>query len=231
MKQSRLRTHLQNATARSNRLPVGKKEAARPNKSTMEDSTKVPVDAGSRPPLGTLPMLVYDHGLDPNNRQTALAIGDQSFHTGVVPELADYYYVTPHGWVLLVAPGPSPRTTRLWDPRTGERVSLPAMEGELPEYGDDWKCYLSDAPTAASCHVLVLDIRKPSFRYCRVGDDDSGGWKSHDYNIGDRILPPPDYAPPGSLVILQRPPWVASSISKRRPGSWGSSTCRRRRRS
>ena len=161
-----------------------------------------------------------------NNRQTALAIGDQSLHAGVVPELADYYYVTPHGWVLLVAPGPSPRTTRLWDPRTGERVSLPAMEGELPEYGDDWKCYLSDAPTAASCHVLVLDIRKPGFRYCRVG-----GWKSHDYDIGDRILPPPDYAPPGSLVILQMAAVGGKFYFEAEAGKLGSSTCRRRRRS
>jgi hypothetical protein len=36
-----------------------------------------------------------------------------------VPELANnYYHATPHGWVLLVAPGPSP-CTRLWDPRSG----------------------------------------------------------------------------------------------------------------
>ncbi|RLN04403.1 hypothetical protein C2845_PM13G15540 [Panicum miliaceum] len=102
---------------------------------------------GSCPPLGTLPVLVYDHGRGPNNRQTAFAIGDESLHTSVVPELANnYYHATPHGWVLLVAPGPSPRT-RLWDPRSGESVPLPAMERGLPE---DWECCLSDAPTAPS---------------------------------------------------------------------------------
>ena len=193
--------------SRSFQSPSGWKErsgAAKNRSTTMEESTTVPADAGSRPPLGTLPVLVYDHGLDPNNRQTALAIGDQSLHTGVVPELADYYYyVTPHGWVLLVAPGPSPRTTCLWDPRTGERVSLPAMDGELPEYGDDWRCSLSDAPTAASCHVLVLHTRKPSFRYCRVGGgDDDDGWKSHDYDIGNLMRPPPDHATPGPSVVI-----------------------------
>ncbi|KAJ1286536.1 hypothetical protein BS78_03G359800 [Paspalum vaginatum] len=122
--------------------------------------------AGSRSPLGMMPVLVYDHGLEPN-RQTAFAIGDQSLHTSVVPELMDnYYHVTAHGWVLLVAPGPSPGT-RLWDPRSGDSVALPAMESEPPEV---WECYLSDKPTSPSCLVLVLDIKNPRFLYCRVGD-------------------------------------------------------------
>ncbi|CAO2195496.1 unnamed protein product [Urochloa humidicola] len=136
--------------------------------------------------LGTLPVLVYDHGLDPDNQRiTAFAIGDQSLHTSFVPELADnYYHVTSHGWVLLVSPGPSPRT-RLWDPRSGESVPLPAMDRELP---DDWKCYLSAAPTAASCVVLVLHKDEPKFLYCRVGDS---RWSAHAYDIGDVRLPRP----------------------------------------
>ncbi|KAF8642726.1 hypothetical protein HU200_067106 [Digitaria exilis] len=167
----------------------------------MEGSTSTPGCAGVRPPLGTLPVLVYDHGVNPNNRrQTAFAIGDQSLrHTIVVPELANnYYHVTPQGWVLLVAPGgPSPRATRLWDPRSDESVSLPAMEHELlPEV---WECYLSDAPTAASsCVVLMLDIKKPSFLYCRVGDS---RWSTHDYDIGDARRPPPE--PPTKMVVQQ----------------------------
>ncbi|CAO2182113.1 unnamed protein product [Urochloa humidicola] len=164
----------------------------------MEERTKTaPADAGGRPPLGTLPVLVYDHGLDPNNKQTAFAIGDQSLHTSVVPELANnYYHVTPHGWVLLVSPGPSPHT-RLWDPRSGESVPLPAMERELPDEGD-WKCYLSDAPTAPSCIVLVLYIYEPKFLYCRVGDS---SWSAHEYDIGEVKLPP--MRTPRKLVIQQ----------------------------
>ncbi|CAO1944169.1 unnamed protein product [Urochloa humidicola] len=155
----------------------------------MEQRTNA---AAGRPPLGTLPVLVYDHGLDPKNQQTAFAISDRSLHTGVVPELANnYYHATPHGWVLLVAPGRS-RRTRLWDPRSGESVSLPAMEHELP---NDWKCYLSDAPTAPSCVVLVLCIYEPRFLYCRVGDN---SWSVHEYNIGDVKVPQPR-----KLVIQQ----------------------------
>ncbi|CAL4946266.1 unnamed protein product [Urochloa decumbens] len=157
----------------------------------MEESTA----AGSCLPVGTLPVLVYDHGFDPNNQKiTAFAIGDQSLHTSFVPELADnYYHVTPHGWVLLVAPGPSPRT-RLWDPRSGESVPLPAMERELP---DDWKCYLSAAPTASPpCVVLVLHKDEPKLLYCRVGD---GRWSEHEYDIGEVKLPPP----PRKIVIEQ----------------------------
>ncbi|KAL6616506.1 hypothetical protein ACP70R_038776 [Stipagrostis hirtigluma subsp. patula] len=159
----------------------------------MDESTR----AAGRPPLGSLPVLVYDHGLDlAKNRQTAFAVADQSLHTQVVPELvSNYYDVTPHGWVLLVAPGPSPRT-RLWDPRSGATVSLPAMEHELPE---QWKCRLSDAPTAPSCVVLVLHMAEPRFLYCRAGD---AGWSVHDYDIGWSMLPP-EYKPPERIVIQQ----------------------------
>ena len=129
-------------------------------------------------------MLVYDHGRGSNNRQTAFALGDESLHTSVVPELADnYYHATPHGCVLLVAPGPSPRT-RLWDPRSGEIIALPAMERELE---DNWRCYLSDAPTAPSCVVVVLLVDEPSFLYCRVG---GSCWSAHEYDVGDVVLKP-----------------------------------------
>ncbi|RCV28466.1 hypothetical protein SETIT_5G406100v2 [Setaria italica] len=167
-------------------------EAATKAKSTVEESTDA---AGGRSPLGTLPVLVCDHGLNPNNRQTAFAIGDQSLHTSVVPELAgNHYHVTPHGWALLVAPGPSPRT-RLWDPRSGQSVSLPAMEREPPE---DWECCLSDAPTTSpSCVVLVLHMKEPKFLYCRVG---GSHWSAHEYDVGDVKLPP-SYAPPRKIVI------------------------------
>ncbi|KAF8664051.1 hypothetical protein HU200_054958 [Digitaria exilis] len=165
------------------RSPFLFQAAAEKSRQGMEGNTSAPA-AGGRPPLGTLPVLVYDHGVD-HNQQTAFAIGDQSLHTSVVPELANsYYHVTPQGWVLLVAPGPSP-ATRLWDPRSGTSISLPPKDDELP---DNWKCYLSDAPTAASCVVLVLYMNKePKFLYCRVGD---GRWLEHEYDIGEVMQPP-----------------------------------------
>ncbi|PUZ53774.1 LOW QUALITY PROTEIN: hypothetical protein GQ55_5G077200 [Panicum hallii var. hallii] len=159
----------------------------------MEESTNAPAGAGSCPPLGTLPVLVYDHGLGPNNRQTAFAIEPpHERRAGAGGQLLPR---DSHGWVLLVAPWPSPRT-RLWNPRSGESVILPAMERELLE---DWECCLSDAPTAPSCVVLVLDTKKPKFLYCRVGDS---LWSVHEYDIGNVKLPP-EYAPPRKFVIQQ----------------------------
>ncbi|CAL4953363.1 unnamed protein product [Urochloa decumbens] len=161
----------------------------------MDESTNAL--AGGRPPLGTLPVLVYDHGLSPNNRrQTAFAIGDQSLHTSFVPELAgNRYHATPHGWVLLVSPAGPSRRARLWDPRSGESVPLPDMDREPPP--ELWECCLSAAPTAASCVVLVLDKKEPRFLYCRVGDT---RWSAHEYDIGDVMLPP-EYAPPSKVLI------------------------------
>lgn len=159
----------------------------------MEKQGTIVVASEGRPPLGSLPVLVYDHGADPNNRQTAFAIGDRSHHTQVVPELADLYHVTQHGWVFLHDPD-LPRT-RLWDPRSGETIPLPAMDRSLPQ---NWKCFLSDVPTARSCVVLVIDLENPILLYCRIGDDDS--WTVHEYDIGELGVPP-DFDDPQKLAI------------------------------
>jgi hypothetical protein len=91
---------------------------------------------GGRPPLGSKPLLVYDHGFDPNGRQTAVSIADMSVHTHVVPELSENdFHVTPHGWVFLNGLGSL--RARLWDPRSGESLALPDMEHDLPV---SWKC-------------------------------------------------------------------------------------------
>ncbi|KAF8755353.1 hypothetical protein HU200_011329 [Digitaria exilis] len=122
----------------------------------MEGNTSAPA-AGGRPPLGTLPVLVYDHGVD-HNQQTAFAIGDQSLHTSVVPELANSYY-----HVTLKAGSSS------WLPARRRPRAYGTLDDELP---DNWKCYLSDAPTAASCVVLT-----------------DAGWE-HEYDIGEVMQPP-----------------------------------------
>jgi hypothetical protein len=48
-------------------------------------STIMPCDAGGQPPLGSVPVSVYDdHGWEPKtNRQTLFAIGVRSLHTRV----------------------------------------------------------------------------------------------------------------------------------------------------
>lgn len=183
----------------------------------MEHTSSTSAHAGERPPapapFGPLPVLVYDHGLDPvSRRHTVVRIAAAGGGAGntialetthvVVPELtSNDYHVTPHGWVFLSEPAAAgtTRRTRLWNPTTGESVELPRMEQLLPA---NWKCYLSDDPTAASCVVLVLAMSEPSLLYCHVGATAGGGWVAHDYDIGDVGLPP-SYAPPRRQFISQ----------------------------
>ncbi|KAF8642719.1 hypothetical protein HU200_067097 [Digitaria exilis] len=94
-------------------------------------------------------------------QQTAFAIGDHSLHTIVLTTTMSHLTAGSCSW-------------RLAQPRSGASTPLPAMERELPE---NWKCYLSDLPTAASCVVLVLHMDEPKFLYCHVGDDH---WSEHD---------------------------------------------------
>ena len=131
----------------------------------------------SRPPFGFAPLLVYDHGMPPNNRQqTAFSLADQHLFTHTVPELTENsFHVTSDGWVFLHDSGSL--RTRLWDPRSGRSLALPDTEHALPA---SWKCYLSDAHTAASCVVLVLYMAEPKFLYCLLG--------SLDLLVTDRVV-------------------------------------------
>ena len=50
----------------------------------------------SRPPFGFTPLLVYDHGTFPNNRQTAFSIADRLLFPHALPELMENsFHVTP----------------------------------------------------------------------------------------------------------------------------------------
>ncbi|KAF0917716.1 hypothetical protein E2562_021216 [Oryza meyeriana var. granulata] len=166
----------------------------------MENGRSTSTHAGELlpAPFGSLPVLVYDHGFDPaSRRQTVVRIaaaGSNSPETRVVPELTNNnYHVTPRGWVFISEPGT--KRARLWNPTSGESVELPRMEQPLPA---NWKCYLSDEPTAASCVVLVLVMSEPRFLYCHVGA--GSRWIAHEYDIGNvRLLP--EYAPPRRLFI------------------------------
>ena len=127
----------------------------------------------SRPPFGFTLLLVYDHGMPPNNRQqTAFSLADWRLFTHAVPELTENsFHVTSDGRVFLHDSGSL--RTRLWDPRSGRSLALPDTEHALPA---SWKCYMSDAPTTASCIasciVLVLYMAEPKFLYCMLGSLD-----------------------------------------------------------
>ncbi|EEE55773.1 hypothetical protein OsJ_04331 [Oryza sativa Japonica Group] len=134
----------------------------------MEHTSSTSAHAGERPPapapFGPLPVLVYDHGLDPR----AGGRRDHAADSPVEPNHRRERRAASHG------------------------AAAPA----------NWKCYLSDDPTAASCVVLVLAMSEPSLLYCHVGATAGGGWVAHDYDIGDVGLPP-SYAPPRRQFISQ----------------------------
>ncbi|KAF0917714.1 hypothetical protein E2562_021214 [Oryza meyeriana var. granulata] len=92
----------------------------------MENGSSTSTHTGELPPtpFGSLPVLVYDHGLDPaSRRQTVVRIvvvDSNNPETRIMPELTNNnYHVTPHGWVFISKPGTM--RARLWNPTSGER--------------------------------------------------------------------------------------------------------------
>ncbi|EES00249.1 hypothetical protein BDA96_03G060400 [Sorghum bicolor] len=132
----------------------------------------------------SFPLLVYDHGEQPDNSQTLLSVADGSSHTYRVPELRGGYRCleTPRGLVLVA--DTTSFLSYLWNPQTGETITLPAMDKALPE---DCRCLLSDTVSSPDCLVLVYDLTDPELLFCRV----SGGcaWISQSYDIGLYKLP------------------------------------------
>ncbi|RLN23853.1 hypothetical protein C2845_PM07G00710 [Panicum miliaceum] len=98
----------------------------------------------------SFPLLVYDydHGDPPDTYQTVLSVADGSMRTFQVPEMCSQACLeTPCGLVL-VADTVSPRCS-LWNPQTGEKIALPAMDRALP-------VYLRRAYLLESCRELFL---------------------------------------------------------------------------
>ncbi|KAK3163984.1 hypothetical protein QOZ80_1AG0011020 [Eleusine coracana subsp. coracana] len=86
-------------------------------------------------------------------------------------------------WVLIENDTDSLQTC-LWNPHSGEKIALPAMEKkELPKYCE---CLLSRAVSSPDCRVLIYDLSEPELLFCRV----RGGtaWFSQSYDLGH--LPP-----------------------------------------
>ncbi|KAL6627371.1 hypothetical protein ACP70R_031097 [Stipagrostis hirtigluma subsp. patula] len=131
----------------------------------------------------SLPLLVYDHGELPDNCQTMLSVADGSLHTYQVPEMRNCRcLVTQRGLVLLV--DTVSLQSSLWNPQTGEKIALPAMDKPLPEY---CRCLLSDTVTSPDCIVLVYDLDQTELLFCQLRG--GGSWISQSYDIGVYKLP------------------------------------------
>ncbi|TVU21648.1 hypothetical protein EJB05_31298, partial [Eragrostis curvula] len=90
-------------------------------------------DLSSSLSAASVKVLVYDHGEQPDNSQIMLSVADGSSRTFHVPEMRNYMFMpTSCGLVLLVDDTDSLQTS-LWNPQTGEKIALPAMEKALPD--------------------------------------------------------------------------------------------------
>jgi hypothetical protein len=110
----------------------------------------------------SFPLLVYEYGEQPDNSQIMFAVADGTSCAYQVSELSNYRCVeTPSGLVLIV--DTASLQSFLWNPQTGEKIALPAMDKALPEH---CRCLLSDAISSPDCLVLVYDLAQPELLFC-----------------------------------------------------------------
>lgn len=144
----------------------------------------------------SFPLLVYDykHGNPPETSQTVLSVADGSMRTIRVPELCDYTCLeTPQGLVLMVDTVSGSGSCWLWNPHSGEKTALPAMDGDLPD-PDHSRCLVSDAASSVSDNVgppdplvLVYDLMRPEILFCRISG--GGAWVKQTYDMGPYEVP------------------------------------------
>jgi hypothetical protein len=91
-------------------------------------------------------------------------------------------WATQNGWLLIL--DPVSLHAALFDPSAHVRVDLPRLADDLPR---NCKCLLShERATSHGCVLLVVDMDKPVFRYCRVDDQARHRWYSHEYSFQRR---------------------------------------------
>ncbi|CAO2185814.1 unnamed protein product [Urochloa humidicola] len=102
------------------------------SKATADDLTSL---------ASSFPLLVYDrYDEQPDNSQIMLSVADGSTHTCRVPEIQNCRCLeTQRGLVLAV--DTTSLQCSLWNPQTGGKIPLPALDKPLPEY---CRCLLSD---------------------------------------------------------------------------------------
>ncbi|CAO2208866.1 unnamed protein product [Urochloa humidicola] len=135
----------------------------------------------------SFPLLVYDHGEQPDNSQIALSVSDGSSRTYRLPEMANFRYLeTPQGLVLMV--DTASLHCSLWNPQTGEKTPLPAMDEPPPEY---CRCLVADTGSSSpewnpDSLVLVYDLSRPELLMCRIrgGAAAAAKWAKQSYDMG-----------------------------------------------
>ncbi|CAO2185815.1 unnamed protein product [Urochloa humidicola] len=145
----------------------------------------------------SFPLLVYDYGYPPNFHQAMLSVADMSMRTLDVHEMCNYTCLeTPQGLVLMADTITSSGWCCLWNPQTGEKILLPAMDKMLPER---CRCLLSDTISSPDCLVLVYTFGEPELMFCRVRG--GGAWVTQSYDIGLCNIPPGSQIPPKKNYI------------------------------
>lgn len=81
--------------------------------------------------VASFPLLVYDHGEQPDDYQTMLSVADGSTRTCRVPELRDLRCLETERGLLLTVDTVTLQSS-LWNPRTEEKIALPVMDKALP---------------------------------------------------------------------------------------------------
>ncbi|CAL4951806.1 unnamed protein product [Urochloa decumbens] len=139
----------------------------------------------------SFPLLVYDHGEQPDNSQTVLSVADGSSRTYQLPEMRNFRCLeTPQGLVLMV--DTVSLHCSLWNPQTGEKTPLPAMDEAPP---DRCRCLVSDTISSTpdwipdgeappDSLVVVCDFTRPELLLCRVrGSGAAAKWVRQPYDF------------------------------------------------
>ncbi|CAN6276805.1 unnamed protein product [Urochloa humidicola] len=108
-----------------------------------------------------------------------------SMRTLQVPEMCRYTCLeTPQGLLLMADAVTSSGWCCLWNPQTGEKIPLPAMDKPLRQ---SCRCLLSDTISSPDCLVLVYTFGEPQLMFCKVRG--GGAWVTQSYDIGLYEIP------------------------------------------
>ncbi|CAO2185811.1 unnamed protein product [Urochloa humidicola] len=138
----------------------------------------------------SFPLLVYDHGEQPDNSQTVLSVADGSTHTYQLPEMRNYRCLeTPQGLVLMI--DTVSFHCSLWNPQTGKKTPLPAMDEPPPAC---CRCLVSDTISSTpdwipegeappDSLVVICDFTRPELLLCRIKGGASAKWFRQPYDF------------------------------------------------
>ncbi|KAG2574372.1 hypothetical protein PVAP13_7KG327123 [Panicum virgatum] len=170
-------------------------------------------DEGKNSMSPCLPLIVFQHqSCQHKNEHEMLMFSVSQKHlllhaaADIAPDLVtgNMFWTSPQGWMLVIKSTRFPSSSSaawLWNPRTGDRITLPDVERDGDDDIDiplDCKCLLThkDA-THPECIVVLFDRTEPNMWYCKVVDDGRRSWWRHyTYDIGDYEYEVPGKDPP-----------------------------------